>query len=453
MIVGSGPGGYQAAVLGAARGLSVALVEKDAWGGACLNRGCVPKKAWYQTARLLVAARRFDGAGVSGHLSPDLKGAWRRQREIVQTVRASYLSYLERLGVKRYTGVARFTAPYRIAVGAEFLDAEHFIVASGSRPFLPPALRGVPRVLTTDDLFEKPLPRGTRVALIGGGAVGVEMAFILDALGLELVWLTGREPLSAARFSDVAKRLLREALAAQGVAPRTRSRPSACRVREDGVDVELLDGVERVDWVLAGTGRVPNTDKLDLERAGIELTSAGFMRVDASQRTSNPHVFAIGDCANPAMTANHALAEASVAIANIVAPGSQRSCTVWVPEVLYSALELALVGETEDTLEANEREYAVGFSSFGANPAALAEADTEGYVRVLVDAERGDLLGCEMVGAQAGELVHLARPDRNGEALLAQLARQCFSHPTRAEALQNAGESLIGQWGLDSGMQ
>lgn len=450
VVIGSGPGGYRAAVLAAARGLSVALVEKDTWGGACLNRGCVPKKVWYHTVQLLAVARRLGGRGVSGRLSPDAEGAWRRQREVVKAVRESYIAYLERLGVKRFTGTARFVASDRVDVGGKTLGAGYFVLASGSRPHLPAPLRGLRQVLTTDDLFEKPLPAGRRVAVVGGGAVGVEMAFILDGLGFELLWLTGREPLTDARFSRVAKQRLRASLAARGIAPRTRSRPSACREHAGALAVELSDGVERVDWLLAGTGRVPNTDALGLEHAHVLLGDDGFVQVDAAQRTSNARVFAIGDCANPAMTANHALAEASVAVSNIVSPGSQVSRRAWVPEVLYSALELALVGSTEDELEDAEREYAVGFSAFAANPAALAEGDAEGYVRVLADTERGDLLGCEVVGAQAGELVHLAHPGADGEALLARLGRERFNHPSRAEELQNAGEGLIGRWGLSA---
>ncbi len=450
VVIGSGPGGYRAAVLAATRGLSVAIVEKDAWGGACLNRGCVPKKAWYQTARLLRSAQRFAGRGVAGSLRPDLAGAWRQQREIVQAVRASYLDYLERLGVARRAGSARFVAADRIEVGGETLVAGHFVLASGSRPFLPPALRTASRVLTTDELFEKPLPSGRRVALLGSGAVGVEMAFILSALGLEVVWLTGREPLSGARFSEPGKKRLRQALAVHGIAPRTRSRPVGCLEHGGALELRLSDGVEHVDWLLAGTGRIPNTDGMGLESAGVALTDEGFVRVDDAQRTSNARIFAIGDCANPAMTANHALAEASVAVAGLTRPGTAPAPRPWVPEVIYSALELARIGATEDELEEAGREYAVGFSAFAANPAALGEGDTEGYVRLLVDSESGALLGCEIAGAHAGELVHLARPGASGETLLARLARERFNHPSRAEELLNAAEGMVGRWALDT---
>lgn len=452
LVIGSGPGGYRAAVLAAQRGLSVAIAEKDAWGGACLNRGCVPKKAWYSTARLAAAAPGLAERGLRAAVTPDLEAAWRHQRGVVDTVRASYVDYLARLKITRLHGTARFVDGARVKIGGETIAARHFVVATGSRPVLPDSVRGVPRILTTDELFEQQLPPGSRIALLGSGSVGAEMAFILPCLGLEVVWLTGSEPLGQSRFSASARKRLNEALITQGVAARTGSRPLCAAADGDGVRLELPGGEsERVDWVLAGTGRKPNTEDLDLEAAGIRLNAGGFIAVDAAQRTSAQHVFAIGDCANPAMTANHALAEATVAVANIVAPGSAAARGNWVPEVVYSALELARTGSTEDELEDADAEYAVGFSAFAANPAALAEASAEGYVRLLVDRERGTLLGCEIAGADAGELIHLAQPGGAEEPLLARLAQARFVHPSRSEEFLNAAEALVASWGVAPG--
>lgn len=449
LVIGSGPGGYRAAVLAAQRGLSVAIAEKDAWGGACLNRGCVPKKAWYSTARLASSAPGLAERGLRATLAPDLEAAWRHQRKVVDTVRASYVDYLARLKITRLHGTARFVDGARVKIGGETIAARHFVVATGSRPVLPDSVRGVPRVLTTDELFEQPLPPGSRVALLGSGSVGAEMAFILPCLGLEVIWLTGSEPLGRSRFSASARKRLNEALIDRGAAARTGSRPLRAAADGDGVRLELPGGgSERVDWVLAGTGRKPNTEDLNLQAAGIGLDANGFIAVDSGQRTSAQHVFAIGDCANPAMTANHALAEATVAIANVVAPASAASRGDWVPEVVYSALELARAGSTEDELEDADTEYAVGFSAFAANPAALAEGAADGYVRLLVDRERGTLLGCEIAGAEASELIHLAQPGGAGEQLLARLARARFVHPSRSEEFLNAAEALVASWGI-----
>jgi len=452
LVIGSGPGGYRAAVLAAQRGLSVAIAEKDTWGGACLNRGCVPKKVWYGTARLAAAAPTLAARGLRGSLAPDLGAAWHYQRKVVETVRASYVDYLARLKITRLHGAARFVDGARVKIGNETIAARHFVVATGSRPVLPDSVRGVPRVLTTDELFEQPLPAGSRVALLGSGSVGAEMAFILPCLGLEVVWLTGGEPLGRSRFSASARKRLNEALIEQGVAARTGSRPLRAAADGDNVLLELPGGkTERVDWVLAGTGRKPNTDDLNLQAAGIRVDAAGYIAVDSEQRTSAQHVFAIGDCANPAMTANHALAEATVAVTNIVTPASAQERGDWVPEIVYSALELARAGATEDELEDADTEYAVGFSAFAANPAALADGSPEGYVRLLVDREQGTLLGCEIAGADAGELIHLARPGGAEGPLLARLAQARFAHPSRSEEFLNAAEALVASWGVAPG--
>jgi dihydrolipoamide dehydrogenase len=449
LVIGSGPGGYRAAVLAAQRGLSVAIVEKDAWGGACLNRGCVPKKDWYHTARIARAARTYAARGLRGALKPDPAAAWRHQRALVETVRASYVAYLERLGVKSFHGVARFIDSQSVAVEQQVLAAASFVVATGSRPYVPECLPRSPRVLTTDELFEKPLHSGRRIALLGSGTVGTEMAFILPKLGFEVLWLTGSEPLSRSRFSASARKRLLEALAAQGQRARPRSRPEGAEMDGEQVVLRLPGGAqERVDWVLAGTGRRPNADALGLDAAGVRTSPDGFIVVDEAQRSSAANIFAIGDCANPAMTANHALAEATVAVANIVESGSRRSRREWVPEVVYSALELARAGASEDELDDADAEYAVGFSAFSANPAALGEDSPEGYVRLLVDRDDGLLLGCEIAGDEAGELIHLAAPGAARGPLLESLSRANFNHPSRSEEFLNAAEALVASWGL-----
>lgn len=450
VVIGSGPGGYRSAVLAAQRGLAVAIIERDAWGGACLNRGCVPKRAWYQTARLAADAEKLVRRGLRGVLEPDLGAAWRFQREVVETVRESYVDYLRRLGVKQFEGAARFVDARRVTVGAETIEGGHFIVATGSRPSVPESLRaGTDLVITTDSLFEQPPRPGRRVAVLGGGAVGTEMAFILKQLGLEILWLTGRAPLSDSSFSEVALKRLADALSAPGIVACTGNRPIGSARTGQRLALQLPGGVtEEVDWLLAGTGRIPNTDTLGLDAAGVRISAEGFVEVDETQRSSVPHVFAIGDCANPAMTANHALADATVAVANIVKPGTRRARRAWVPEILYSALELARVGATETELEDADVEYAVGYSAFGVNPAALGAGEGDGYVRLLVGAERGELLGCEIAGHQAGELIHLAGPHAQPESLLEQLSRVPFVHPSLGEEFFNAAESLVGKWGF-----
>lgn len=451
-VIGSGPGGYRAAVLAALRGLKVAIVEKDEWGGCCLNRGCVPKKAWYHSARLIAASRDFAARGIQGPLQGDLRGAWRHQREVVLKVRASYTDYLARLGVRALRGTARFLDQNTIAVGdAAQVAADHVIIATGSSPFVPPALELCrDRIITTDDLFDREPPAGKRVAVVGSGVIGTEFAFILGMLGLDVTWLMQQEPLSRSAYSVPARKALLDALAAHGIRPRTASRVAAAEIGTDGVVLTLPDGSrERVDWVLLGAGRTPHTRGLDLAAAGVDVDADGFIRVDEYQQTTASSIYAIGDVANPAMTSNHALAGAAVAVSNIIAAQSRRRDDAAVPEVIYSALELARIGLNEDGAEAKGFEPATGFAAFEANPAALGQGDARGFVRLIADMDSGRLLGAEIVGKDAAELIHILGMEFGTEDALKRLAGAAYNHPTRAEEILNAVETLAARWRLD----
>ncbi|MEK7231807.1 MAG: NAD(P)/FAD-dependent oxidoreductase [Pseudomonadota bacterium] len=449
-VVGSGPGGYRAAVLAALRGLKVAIVEKDAWGGCCLNRGCVPKKDWYHSARLIAASGGFGQRGICGELSGDLTRAWQHQHEVVAAIRASYQDYLKRLGVVLCSGAARFADAATLAVDGARIAATNFIVATGAAPCVPPNLQRIARrVVTTDDLFAAPPPAGKRVAIIGSGVVATEFSFILAMFGLEVVWLAQHEPLASRGYSATARRMLQARLADFGVRARTASRVRSLQADENGVRLELPDGTqEHVDWVLLGTGRLPHTASLHPAQAGVALDARGFIIVNRFQQTSQPHIYAVGDVANPAMTSNHALAEAAVAVANVIAPQTRASDPGAVPDVVYSALELARIGLGEEGAEALGCEPATGFTAFETNPAALVEDDAAGFVRVVADADTGKLLGAEIAGSAAGELIHLAGIEFGSPDALARLAALPYNHPARAEEILNAIETLAARWGL-----
>ncbi len=455
IVIGSGPGGYRAAILAALRGKQVAIVEKAQWGGCCLNRGCVPKKDWHHSARLISASRQFDRRGLSGPLSGDLAQAWQHQNEVVGRVRESYTHYLKRLGVSHFEGHGRFLDNHTIAIEGEkpgqTIGAEHLIIATGSEAIVPPPFELMAgRILSTDMLFDSPPPAGARVAIIGAGVIAAEFAFILKMFGKQIDWLGRSGLLRRSQFSPQALGVLRQGLSDHGIELVRYENLSDVRVTEESVTIEYDDRKLEVDWVLLATGRRPYTDQLGLENTEVEMNQAGFIQRNEHLQTSGePHIYAIGDCTSAQMTANQALADASVAIENIINGNHRQQQPGRVPSAVYSAVELARIGMDEDEAEDEGFEPAVGFAAFETSPRAMGQDDEDGFVRILADMDSGEFLGGEVVGHEAGELITLLAQTENWQTALAEWGKMHVNHPTRAEELLNAVETMASKWGLN----
>lgn len=442
IVIGSGPGGYRAAVLAAQRGLKVAIIEKAEWGGCGLNRGCIPKNDWHHSAKIIAASRSYAKRGVQGALNGDLAQAWEHQKKVVKTVRDSYIGTMKKLGISGFAAQAAFVDAHTISLdGHDHLSAEHLIIASGASACVPkPFYLTENKVLTSDELFSAPPPPGRRVAIVGSGNVGAEFAFILAMLGKEVVWISQHAPLSQSNFSATTRDLLQDKFSQYGIEPKIGHRPEAVEILNEGVKLILAGGEEVVvDWVLLGTGRRPHTSGLALDAAGVSVDSKGFVRVNEYLQTSQASIYAIGDVANARMTANQALADAQNAVSNILSPASRKQDKRAVPEMVYSALELGRIGlngaaETESS--------AIGVATFASNPRALGQDDTEGYVRLAADAQSGLLLSAEVAGSGATELMHIIAQHYGKSDALQQLAQASYSHPALAEEFFNAAEAV-----------
>lgn len=455
VIIGSGPGGYRAAILGALRGQKIAIIEKETWGGCCLNRGCVPKKDWHHSAKMIAHNNIYAERGIVGELKPDLDQAWKHQRKVVETVRNNYLQYLRRLSVQRYEGHGRILDTNTVEISGESptttIKAKHIIIATGSHAHVPdelPLHSG--KIISTDMLFDDPVPKGRRVAIVGGGVIGTELAFILSMMGKEILWLAGGKPMHNTDFSFQALRCLNTALDKYKIIPDARSFVEQATIKNEQVTLKFSDGSsEVVDWVLLGTGRRPNTDNLGLENTQIECDEKGFVKRNDYLQTSNENIYVIGDCTSPIMTANQALADATIVIENIINGNSQKQDPNWVPQAIYSATELARVGLDEEKAEDAGFEPAIGFASFEYSPRALGQDETEGFVRLISDMDNGKLLGGEVVGGEAAELIHLISFAPNCEQALQWIATGNVNHPSRSEEILNATETMAKKWGLD----
>lgn len=438
----------------ALRGLSVAIVEKDTWGGCCLNRGCVPKKTLYATAKRIQEVSIYRELGITGTLNARLSSTWSVQKRVVDKVRESYISYLTNLGVSKFTGTARLVNKHEISISfsnaVETISGKCILLATGSSAHFPAAIKPIPkRILTTDDLFREKPPEGKRVAIVGGGVIAAEFAFILSHLGCKVFWLTRKKPLLKSMFSPQALKIFSAHIENDNLEICLGNQVLSSKVGTKYLSLKLDTGnTLRVDWALLATGRKPNTADLGLEEVGIETDNKGFIQRNESLQTAVDNIYAIGDCACDMMTANHAIAEANFFVNRILDKSRQKYDPLSVPQVIYSAIEMARMGLNEDMAEDQGFEPAVGFAAFENSPAALAQGHTEGYVRLLADMDSGQFLGSEVIGDDAGELINYLSKTDIPKDFLAEFAKTHFNHPSRSEEFMNALETLAVKWGL-----
>jgi dihydrolipoamide dehydrogenase len=447
IIVGSGPGGYVAAIRGAQRGAKVALVEKRDLGGTCLNRGCIPTKTIVRDAELYrdLVSGEF-GVAIEGQVKPDWPKIAARKLQVVQTLVGGIAHLLDTYGVEQVVGSGVLERDGQISVsssaGKRYLSAPKAILATGSVPALAPIPGAdLPGVITSDDLLElTSLPE--RVVIVGGSVVGVEFACILHALGVE-VTILGRRSFLRDAEQQLAKRL-RSMLSRRGMSVTiglefkqiVQGPDGALRVEyERRGKAEFAEG----DRVLIATGRWPYTEGLGLEEAGVRL-QGDAIQVNARLQTSVPDIYAIGDCIGGLMLAHVASYEAEVAVENALGGHREADYRV-VPNCIFTMPEIADVGITEE--QAKEMGIAVNVTRFpfSVNGRALALGETEGQVRMICEREGeggGRVLGVHIMGPRASDLIAEAALAMRLGATAQDIAETIHAHPTVPEAFMEA---------------
>jgi len=442
IVIGCGPAGYKAAAGAARLGAAVALVERGTPGGNCLNEGCIPTRALLHPAMLIEDCNALAGRGLIGSPSADFGAAVRHKDAVVAALRDGLPGAMRRLGIRMLRGAARLEAPGTVRVGdGEVLEAPCVVVATGSRPR---ALAEIPFdgkvVLSSREFFSTLNRLPERVLCVGGGAVGVEAAYLARQYGAR-VTLVEREPrlLPAARVPEHVADLLEARLERLGVELRTGARVAACHVEANRAQVTFEDG-SAADYglVLVAVGREPNSAGLGLEEIGVQLSAAGQVRTDAFLESDAPGVYAAGDVREGPMTANAALYDAKLVVANALGGERLRANYFKVPFVVNSALEIATVGLSETQAEDAGFAPRVARSSFGASAKARARHDYDGFIEVVHDLETGQLLGGCIVGSEAGEQILLlgaACQSVRGMWFLKDLS---YSHPSWCEEIEAA---------------
>ncbi len=448
VVIGAGPGGYEAALHAARRGRSVCLVEKGPLGGTCVNWGCIPTKALLRSAEVFELARHPEsfGVNVSG-VSFDLSQAVKRSRQVALKSSKAVDFMLRKAGVTVLHGEATLVGGTQVEVTApggerQSLDAGSVILATGARPRSIPGLEpDGDRVITSREaLVMKALPSSLIVA--GGGAIGVEMAWFFAKAGVKVTlveMMPAILPLEDAEISGV----LRRSFEKSGIRVLCGARIAAVQREPGSVTADiLLDGKEgepervQADFLLVAVGVTGAVEGIGLERAGVE-TARGFVVTDGACRTSAPGIWAIGDVRGGMLLAHKASAEAAIAVESIVGNAPEPLVEELVPRCVYAQPSVASVGLTEAAAASRGIEVRVGRAQFAASGKANAYGQLEGLVKLIFSAD-ARLLGAHLVGHDAVELIgELGLACRMG-VTAGDILRTVHAHPTLSESVRDA---------------
>lgn len=462
IVIGSGPGGYKAAITAAHLGARVALIEKGLPGGTCLNQGCIPKKTLIHLALLIEDVHDLQGRGLAGKVSGDFPGAMAHKNAVVAGIRDNFSVWLKRLGVQLYRGEARLLPGREVQVtsagsmgdsagktnngGSEAtavvkITADKIIIATGA---VPRELENCPtdgkHVLNSRDFMFKLNQLPESVLCVGGGAIGVELGFLMHQFGARVCIAEESDRLlDQPQISERASNLLERKFKRIGIEVKKRTAVRASRLVSDGVEVTFSDGTSTTyHKVLVAVGRKPASADLGLEEAGVKLDAEGFVQVTECLETSVAGIYAIGDVKEGPMTANAALHDAKVAVSNAINGNVFHPNYHKVPVVINSAFEIAAVGFTEEMAEAAGFTPDVARASFGGSGKARAHHDFEGFIEVVHDEETGQLLGGCIVGPEAGEQIHMMTAACQSERGLWFFKDLSYSHPSWCEELETA---------------
>ncbi|MGD9897225.1 MAG: dihydrolipoyl dehydrogenase [Candidatus Methylacidiphilaceae bacterium] len=444
IVLGGGPAGYVAALRAAQLGRKVACVEQERVGGTCGNWGCIPSKALLKSAEIFDLFGRAEEFGLrsSGH-GFDFPAVVARSRSVAERMARGVDHLFEARGVKLFQGRGILLPDRKIQVigenKEETLGAKHILLATGCRPKTLPFLPvGGERVLTSRQALGSTM-RPESIAIIGGGAIGVEFAYFYSVFGSRVTIIELLPTLLPECDGEVTKGLTRD-LAKRGIQILTSAKVESARIEKESVTLEISGAARQrleASAVLVAIGVVPNIDSslapgVALEREG------GFVKVDARYQTSYPGVFAAGDLIGPPLLAHVAFREGLEAIEGIFVPGKVPARVGVVPSCVYCQPQVAMLGLTEEEARVKKLPFRVGRYPYMANGKAMASGDSTGFVKILFSEPHGEILGAHILGADASELIAELSVTIACEGTSAELHDAIHPHPTLSEMIGEA---------------
>jgi len=458
-IIGSGPGGYVAAIRCAQLGFKTAIIEKySTLGGTCLNVGCIPSKALLASSHHYAEIKHFadHGIEVSGDVKVNLEKMIARKQAVVDQTSGGVNFLMNKNNITVFEGVGSFESATSVKVtkndgSSEVIESKNTIIATGSKPSSLPFIKlDKDRIITsTEALKLKEVPK--HLVIIGGGVIGIELGQVYLRLGAQVSVVEFMDRIIPGMDASLSKELTK-VLKKQGMKFYTSHKVQSVDRAGDVVTVKAENAKGEIitlegDYSLVSVGRRPYTDGLNAEKAGVKVTERGMIEVNDHLQTSASNIYAIGDVVRGAMLA-HKAEEEGVMVAEILAGQKPHIDYNLIPGVVYTWPEVAAVGKTEEQLKAEGIEFKAGSFPFKALGRARAGGDTDGFVKILADAKTDEVLGVHMIGARCADLIAEAVTAMEFRASAEDISRMSHAHPTFAEAIKEAALAATGNRAL-----
>ena len=454
VVVGAGPGGYVCGIRAAQLGLRTLVVDKQHLGGVCLNVGCIPSKALIHASKVFYKASHGQHLGIiANDIQVDFGAMISWKDGIVGNLTSGVGKLLKANGADVRMGSARLDGPGRVSITdeageTEVIETSHVVLATGSSPIQIPSLPfdGEAIIDSTGALALTELPE--HMAVVGGGVIGMELGGVYARLGSKVTVIEALDRVLAVFDKDVVRPVAQKQKKT-GMTHMVSTLVTGSERLDNGkVRLKYKDakgeGNLDVDKVLVAVGRRPNTGDLGLESVGLAANDRGQIAVDAQMKTNTAGVYAIGDIVAGPMLAHKASKEGEV-VAEVIAGKSSAMDVACIPNVVYTVPEIATVGPTLAELKESGRKIKIGKFSFGALGRAMTADATEGFARVIGDAESGEILAIHLVGAEVSELVNEAALSMEMAAVLDDMSLTIHAHPTLSESLMEAAKAALGE--------
>jgi dihydrolipoamide dehydrogenase len=446
IVIGTGPGGYVAAIRAAQLGMKTAVVEKDRIGGRCLNYACIPAKAVLRAADVATEARHAGDFGIKvGDVSVDFGGVVKHRKSVVEKLTGGVAGLMKKNKIDVIEGFGSVTDEGNVKIGGQFdgteIEANTVVLACGSVPKPLLGLTFGKRVLSTETMWgldEQP----KRLAVIGAGASGSEVASAFGRLGTEVALFEALPQILPLEDKDIARAAARE-IAKQNVNIVTDANVESVDVSDDGVTIKHGDSEEQFDYLCIAAGRGPDVEGLGLDEAGVKLDDNGLIAVDGAQRTSLKGVYAIGDLVRGKALAHKASDEGVIAVEDAAGMETHPIDQLFVPAATFCYPQVASFGLTEQQARDEGYDVTVGKIPITAVGAPTVYGD-RGMVKIVGDKKYGELLGGHIVCAKAADLIQELVVARDLEGGYPEVARSIHPHPAFAEAIMEAARAADG---------